>query len=843
MKNKIFFQIYKIFFCKKLNKIYSKSRKFFPFLIKTGKNFFLFRKFKLNRAYFFRNYKIIFYKKKKYFKLRFFNNKKKFFIIKKFKILNSINILKSKNQIFNTIKSNINLSAFNATKPLSFKLLQQLKNPLFYYSPIIRINTYKTLFWQHDLIALFLINNTQKSKQLQKYNQILQKFISYYVTWTYTQFKYTPLQLFSKSNFTLNKFKKLIKKTAWLNKFVIFKKFNYLFFLKYNLKKKRFKNLNRFLKQKWKKEFKQFLKKQYTLNRFAKTYLNLIFYRYFITLKLYLFHYKHFKFKNQFNSLNFQYNTNRKYLRLEKLIPSLKIQKSFKYSFFALKTILVNKKLNRNLKICKKNQLFYLFNQQLKFYNCFYNKKINKLLPIKNKYFIFYNLLKYNFLIKTDQFFSINHFMEKKNQLEKKKIRKMIFKKFRSSRIYRKFKRYSQILINKRKKLNTLQFIKKWQRLSNQYSLFKYFKKYYFFKTFSGWKPWEIKKILKFFKHYTSKTLFFLKKKLNQKLIFKLINLKLLGNFYLVKQFLKKKLIVIDSFPVTNRFITVNSTNLISFNLPYITTLYQYSINLNNNYIKYNFINFFNKYDIIQLLYLNNNKNIQQSIKKQYKIKCNILNRSIKKKRNYYLNFKPFFNKKNKNNFFKKYSLLRLKAKTYILNKLNKIIIKQKINKIRKLQFLPTNSIKLVKPFITNKIPLSLIGSFFKNYWKIQYFLYWINNHTLNTNIQIINYNIYKFSKQINLTQLNYNKNLLNSSLLTQNLPQIYTFNTFDTFNKNIIYPTKFRKIKRKNKKFLRKFLTHSTITNKKNFRNSIYRLNKRNWHDNLSLKIAITKY
>ena len=88
-------------------------------------------------------------------------------------------------------------------------------------------------------------------------------------------------------------------------------------------------------------------------------------------------------------------------------------------------------------------------------------------------------------------------------------------------------------------------------------------------------------------------------------------------------------------------------------------------------------------------------------------------------------------------------------------------------------------------------------------------------------------------------------KNTLQNPALYNIIPQLYTISTLNTFEnkKTEIYPTKYRKFKRKNKKYLRKFITQTSILKSNLYKNTTYNLWKRNWHDITSLKIAITKY
>jgi hypothetical protein len=56
-----------------------------------------------------------------------------------------------------------------------------------------------------------------------------------------------------------------------------------------------------------------------------------------------------------------------------------------------------------------------------------------------------------------------------------------------------------------------------------------------------------------------------------------------MGGLETIKILLKKKTIAVDSYIITNRYITLNSTNIISFNLPQPSLIFQYT---KNNEIK-----------------------------------------------------------------------------------------------------------------------------------------------------------------------------------------------------------------------------------------------------------------
>ena len=92
--------------------------------------------------------------------------------------------------------------------------------------------------------------------------------------------------------------------------------------------------------------------------------------------------------------------------------------------------------------------------------------------------------------------------------------------------------------------------------------------------------------------------------------------MKFLGGLETIKLLLKKKLIALDSHIVTNRYISINDTNLITFNLQQESVLFQYTTTNTNREIKWNYPNYFQKFDFIQTLYLNTNKNIQKNINK-----------------------------------------------------------------------------------------------------------------------------------------------------------------------------------------------------------------------------------
>ena len=780
-----------------------------------------------------------------------------------------------KKQLYNSLKSKFNLLLWNNKTYLNkLKIQQKIQYKILpnYFTTITHLSNFKTLFWKTDIAKLYFQNIDIKNEininqKILNYDKYIQKFIPFFINWKYnllkkpkiTFIKTTPLKIkqqFKKINLFIERCLQINNKKYIKKAYITFLK-NY----KNQLINKKNTNLKKeylILKKAWFKKLQTTLMNQKYKNYILLKFLKKLNFKYIWKANNIIQKYLLLRQNIKQNKPNKIKNIDFKFIKLEQYTFKLTINKPIRFPFLHFKNLILN---NFNLinKTTFKNILVNFYQKQLQLYNTIYSTKlINTLqttlqISLPNYFLNKYNLFKINTQKQEhlkNAIFSItkanNQNQKKWDKLEKQNIKKSTQQKFRSSRFYRKFKKYNNILHLQRRKLNNLQFIKKWQRLKHTYSLFKYFKKYYFLKTFPGLKPWEIKKILKFYKKRNTKSLIFLKKKLNQKLIFKLLTLKFLGGLETIKLLLKKKKIALDSYIVTNRYISINDTNLITFNLQQNSILFQYTKNPINREIKWQYPTYFQKFDFIQTLYLNQNKNIQKTLINYLPNQKQILPLKLIFQTNHQLNTKKYvtrFNLTTKTKLIKKYKLLLLKNKINIIKILTKLNKNHMIPKLRKFTFKPFNSKKLLKPFTRNKAQLNTNGSFFKNLWFLNYYKklnkILTTKYTNKNNLLIVPHNNNK------IRQLNFFKNTLQNPGIINNIPQLYTLSTLNTFeNKSSeIYPLKFRKFKRKNKKYLRKFITKTSILNPTVFKNTTYNLTKRNWHDITSLKIAITKY